>query len=76
MFAGIDLSELERSILKVMNHLQLLRPGILTAADYNLCKLFHDHDSSMSTDVELANHALSIVLHEPQGNLKWLAKVS
>jgi len=70
-----DSSDLKRSIVKAMKYLQHLRPGIFTAVDYNLCKLFHDNFNSMKIDLELANDIVSILLYEPRGNLKWLAKV-
>ena len=70
-----DSLDLKRSIIKAMKYLQHLRPGMFTSVDYNLCKLFHDNFSSMKIDLELANDIASILLHEPHGNLKWLAKV-
>ena len=76
--AGTDSEKiaLENSLVEVLLHFQHLRPGIIATADFNICKLFKIDDHEDVYDSKLLMNALRIALMEPEGNLKWLSKVS
>lgn len=66
---------LENSLVDVLVYFQHLRPGIMTTADFNVCKLFKIDDTEDLYDSKMLMNALKIALMEPEGNLKWLSKV-
>ena len=75
--AGTDSEKiaLENCLVEVLVHFQHLRPGIMTSADFNICKLFKIDDCEDVYDSKMLMNALRIALMEPEGNLKWLSKV-
>ena len=71
----LGVSRMERSILDIMRHLQHLRPGIFTSAEYSICKLLSSSRIATTDDSDLLDCVASIILMEPDGSLKWLSKV-